>query len=131
MTVESKEHKLKLVYRELDGFGQFESQRFHSAEGPKHYLLKHYTAYLINQAGREVGLEVQTDDGEIDILDLGESDEGALAIEVETAYSPQKVEEKREQYTSELIRDVIVLPAREAPTEFDELEAWIRDRIPV
>lgn len=123
-------YKAKLVFEELDGFDQFESQRFHSAEGPKHYLLKHYTAYLINQAGREVGLEVETDDGEIDILDLGESDEGALAIEIETAYSPQKAEEKREQYTSELIRDVKVLPARDAPDDLEAMEAWIRSRIP-
>jgi len=126
-----RQNKLRLVYQELDGFEQFESQRFHSAEGPKHYLLKHYTAYLINQAGREVGLEVETDDGEIDILDLGESDEGALAIEIETAYSPQKAEEKREQYTSELIRDVKTLPARDAPDDLEDMEAWIREQIPL
>jgi len=126
-----KQNKLRLVFQELDGFDQFESQRFHSAEGPKHYLLKHYTAYLINQAGREVGLEVETDDGEIDILDLGESDEGALAIEIETAYSPQKAEEKREQYTSDLIRDVKVLPARDAPDDLEDMEAWIREQVPL
>lgn len=125
-----RSYKARLIFEELDGFDQFDRQRFHSAEGFRHHQVKNAIAYLINQAGRDVGLEVETPDGEIDILDAGRSDEGALAIEVQTDCTPQERKDKAQQYTSELIRDVVVIDPTEAPDDLTELESWIRERIP-
>ena len=130
MTVESKEHKLRLVYTELDGFDGFGPKMIHSAEGPKHLTCKLLTAYLIDDAGREVAIERETPGGVVDVLDLGESDSGAVAIELETSCSPQKKRDKLEQYQTELITEVITLPIAEAPDDLDALEEWLRERIP-
>lgn len=125
-----KTHKLKLVYRELDGFDQFGPEILHSAEGTKHLTCKLLTAYLISEAGREVAIECDTPGGVVDVLDLGESDTGATAIELETSCSPQKKREKLEQYRTELITEVITLPIKEAPDDLDGLEAWLSEKLP-
>ena len=127
-----RSYKAKLVFEELDGFDQLESNRFHSGEKLKHHICKCMAAYLINDAGRDVAIECETENGEIDVLDLGESDEPARAIELETSYTPQVAREKYEQYAepSELIEDVHTLPIAEAPDDLEELEEWLRERIP-
>lgn len=126
-----RKQKFALAQRELvDGWDALDDSH-HGAEGLRHHLLKHAVAHLIRDAGREVGVEVKTRDGEIDVLDMGRSDEGALAIEIETAHSPEKVDSKVAQYESDLIRDVVVLPAREAPTEIDALEMWIKEYVSI
>jgi len=123
-------YKTKLVFEELDGFDAFETDRFHGGEDYNHHMVKCAAAYLINDAGRDVALECDVDGGEVDVLDLGESDQQATAIEIETAYSPQKERDKLEQYRSDLIGEVIVVPAREAPDELDALNDWLRKRLP-
>ncbi len=127
-----KENKLRLVYRELDGFDDFGPDLLHSAEGPKHLTCKLLSAYLIQDAGRDVAIEKELESGEVDVLDLGDSDEPARVIELETSCSPQKKREKMEQYAgnSELIGDVHTLPIKEAPDDLNDLLEWLRERIP-
>lgn len=133
MAIESRSHKAKLVFDELDGFDSLERDIFYGSEGKKHYISKLLAAKLISDAGRDVAVELELDDGStIDVLDLGESTEHARAIELETAYTPQTAREKYEQYAegSDLIGDVHVLPIAEAPNDLDALESWLRERIP-
>jgi hypothetical protein len=133
MAISSPSHKAKLVFDELGGFDSLERDIFYGSEGKKHYISKLLAAKLISDAGRDVAVELELDDGStIDVLDLGESEECARAIELETAFSPQTAREKYERYAedSELIGDVHVLPISEAPNDLDKLESWLKDQIP-
>ncbi len=125
-------YKAKLIYDELDGFDALEKDRFYGSEDTFHFICKHLAAKIITDEGRDVCIEIDVDGGTIDVLDMGESTEPARAVELETAYSPQTAREKYEQYAegSELIEDVHVIPIGDAPTDLDELEAYLRSEIP-
>lgn len=133
MAIKNRKHKAALVFDELPhGFDSLERSRFYGSEGKKHYLCKHLAAKIINDAGRDVCIEVDIGQGTVDVLDMADSTEHARAIELETAYSPQVVEEKREAYveSSELVGDVHVIPIGDAPNDLDALEDYLREYIP-
>lgn len=130
MTIQSRAHKAKLIFDELDGFDQLEKSRYHSGEDLKHHICKCMAAYLINKAGRDVAIECETPNGEIDVLDLGESEEPARAIELETSCSPQKKREKLEQYQSPLIAYVLTIDISDAPDDLEDLESWLQEQLP-
>lgn len=113
----------------LDGI-QGRVKAHNSDETLRHFLIKSTIAHILQEAGRswETEAELQGDRGVVDVLDLGPSDGKAMVYEVETSYSPQRARDKLDQYQRDhnpLIRDVIVIPAKEAPTDIHELREWL------
>lgn len=108
--------------------------RLHNSdETQRHVHIKAELANILQEAGRNWGTEVelQNERGVVDVLDLGSSDGKAMVYEVETSYSPQRARDKLNQYQRDhdpLIRDVIVIPAKEAPTDIHEMREWLLEK---
>jgi hypothetical protein len=111
----------------LSGLGGI--QTHNADETHRHLAIKTALAHIHQSGGRTWGTEVELRDrGVVDFIDLGPSDGRAVIYEIETSYSPAKVEEKVNQYLhdgDELLRDVIVIPARECPGTRAETREWL------
>jgi len=102
--------------------------RIHNSdETLRHLLLKATIAKILHDGGRDYATEVElAGRGVVDVLDLGPSDGMAVVYEVETNHNPERVREKVRQYASDVVRDVIVIPARESPENVQEIESWLK-----
>lgn len=102
-----------------------------SDETDLHAVVKLLVCREIHQRGRPFATEVELPDGGVvDVLDYGLPDGYAVVYEVESEPTPSRTREKVEQYTQPwIIRDVLILDLRDAPTELAALSEWISERV--
>lgn len=96
-----------------------------SDETPRHLTLKTMAALKLQRMGRAWECEVEMGDkGVVDILAWGSGGK-ATVYEMETAYSPERAREKADQYAGGMVRDVIVIPVKEAPESPGDMLEWL------
>lgn len=94
----------------------------------KHEFCKFAMSRALSESDHEWDTEVECDAGRVDVFDFGPVDGKPVVFEFETSYSPARVEEKREQYNCELLRDVIVIDPAEVPDELDAAVEYFKNR---
>lgn len=85
----------------------------------------------IHNRGRPFATEVDLPDGSVvDVLDYGPPDGYAVVYEVESEPTPSRIEAKVERHTRPwIIRDVLALDCRDAPTDLSALSEWVSERV--
>lgn len=63
-------------------------------------------------------------------MNWGPPDGKAVVFEIESQWTPKRAREKVSQYKNWIIRDVIVIPAEDAPEGIIAAYAWLNDYVP-
>lgn len=102
-----------------------------SDETDLHAVVKLLVCREVHQRGRPFATEVELPDGSVaDVLDYGPPDGYAVVYEVESNPTPARIERKVEQYTEPwIIRDVLILDLRNAPTDLPALSDWVAEPV--
>lgn len=102
-----------------------------SRETALHAVVEVLVCREIRSRGRPFATEVELPNGSVaDVLDYGPPDEQAVVYEAESEPTPSRIREKAEQYTHPwIIRDVLVLDLRGAPTGLLALSERVAERV--
>ena len=93
------------------------------SESLRHWIIKCIIFKILRNHGREVGTEVEVDNGVVDVLDV----DNLIAYEIETDLTKEKIIDKIKNLNS--VRDVFFIDTREVPNDFFEAEKYLKEKI--
>jgi hypothetical protein len=89
-------------------------------ESLKHFVVKAILFKILREKGRNVGSEIEIEDGIVDLIDL----DNLIAYEIENGINKKRIEEKLKNY--KVVKDVFFVDCRKVPNDLEKAENYLR-----
>jgi len=89
-------------------------------ESLKHFVVKAILFKILREKGRNVGSEIEIENGIVDLIDL----DNLIAYEIENGISKRRIEEKLKNY--KVVKDVFFINCKKVPNDLEKAENYLR-----
>jgi hypothetical protein len=89
-------------------------------ESLKHFIIKAILFKILREKGRNVGSEIEIENGIVDLIDL----DNLIAYEIENGTNKKKIEEKLKNYKA--VKDVFFIDCKKVPNDLEKAEKYLR-----
>jgi hypothetical protein len=89
-------------------------------ESLKHFVVKAILFKILREKGRNVGSEIEIENGIVDLIDL----DNLIAYEIENGINKKRIEEKLKNY--KVVKDVFFIDCKKVPNDLEKAENYLR-----
>jgi len=89
-------------------------------ESLKHFIVKAILFKILREKGRNVGSEIEIENGIVDLIDL----DNLIAYEIENGINKKRINEKLKNY--KVVKDVFFVDCKKVPNDLEKAEKYLR-----